>query len=137
MLWPRDWPGKLTCVGKRLAWSVNDFVRTRKGLGKAESHRKDKYEDRRVEGRREEAGGIWVSGEGQRQGIWRLPGWSQKAILHRQFPTSSLCVPGGFGGRQLSSGSEPIRTLQQKGTHLDVVCGVVGKWKKGEEQKRG
>lgn len=58
MLWPRDWPGKLTCLGKRLAWSVNDFVRTRKGLGKAESHRKDKYEDRRVEGRREEAGGI-------------------------------------------------------------------------------
>lgn len=37
----RDWPGKLTCgLRKRLAWSANDLVRTGKGLGEAESHRK-------------------------------------------------------------------------------------------------
>lgn len=38
---------KICGLRKKRAWSVNDLVRTRKGLGKTESHRKKKNEDRR------------------------------------------------------------------------------------------
>lgn len=45
VLWHRDWPGKLTCgLRKRLASSVNDLVRTGKGLGRAESQEEWKQE---------------------------------------------------------------------------------------------
>lgn len=122
------------CLRKRLASAAND-CQDQKGTGEGRGSTgriRIKTGEWR-EGEKRQKG--W-EGEGQRQGIWRLLGWSQKAILHRQFPTSSLCVPGGVGGHQLSSRSEPIRTLQQKWTHLDIVCGMVGKWKEGEEQER-
>ena len=76
---------------------------------------------------------------GQRMKAWdsEAPGWSQKAILHRQLPALALGVPGRVGGHQLSSRSEPIRMFQPE---LDSPacfgCCVVGKWQKeGDEQE--
>lgn len=66
-----------------------------------------------------------------------VSGLEPEAILHRQFPTLSLCILSEVWDHQLSSRSEPIRTFQPK-TDLPecFVCCVVGEWKKGEGQNR-
>lgn len=78
-------------------------------------------------------------GGGGRMKAWDLevPGLEPEAILHRKFPTHSLCIPNEVGDHQLSSRSESIETFQPK-TDLPecFVCSVVGEWKKGEGQNR-
>lgn len=95
VLWPRDWPGKLMCLRKRLAWAAND-CQDQKGTG----------EGRESTGRIRMKTGEWREGEkrqkgwegeGQRQGIWRLLGWSQKAILHTVPLQLLVCSGWGWG----------------------------------------
>lgn len=83
--------------------------------------------------REKRKGGGWE--EGRRHGIWRLLGWSQKAVLHRQFPTLPLCILGGVEATSSGPGLSPSELFSPRQTHLYAVW-LASEKKEGRGQKR-
>lgn len=134
VLWHWDWPGKFVVSGRKGPGLLMTLSGPERDWGKQRvtGRKRMRTGDRRKVRREKRKGGGWE--EGRRHGIWRLLGWSQQAVLHRQFPTLPVSVLGGVEATSSARGLSRSELFSPRQTHLYAVW-LASERRRGEDKR--